>query len=359
MSIEISKEDALAVLKWAYENRECCRVNTIDENMLNDVSNIIFGTHKTYRYILITQLLAKSVNPEAETLALQAGAPFPGAFDSRSLCHNIIVPFERKYLACGLGGSNEPYLNKPARFTHLSPENAVRGGRDKYTLLTLVKILNSIDQSDAKKLLCFSISKILERAAQQNDRLAISKNFSTSLELYHFMCTFLSKSCEGETCVLLVGTMEKMFYYSSRDFKVVCHPTNEAGSSSREIGDIDVFNNGVYYYSIEVKDKNFTEGDVDFALNKMFSANAISGGFVYGPRAKFDSEPVFQCIQRYDKSRFIVVFENIFAYLKHMLMVTPRLDFEVFINLLNITINEINAKDTTREWLSEILGNGE
>ena len=40
----------------------------------------------------------------------------------------------RIFLGNRLGGSNEPFLNKPARFTELSETNAVRGGKNKNTL---------------------------------------------------------------------------------------------------------------------------------------------------------------------------------------------------------------------------------
>ena len=39
----------------------------------------------------------------------------------------VIVPFDTEVLNKALGGSNEPFLNKPARFPELSTSNAVRG----------------------------------------------------------------------------------------------------------------------------------------------------------------------------------------------------------------------------------------
>src|SRR5690606_7833101 len=90
-----------------------------------DIEAIIQGEHLTYRYILMTGLLAKATHADVNPLALQAGAPFDGAYDARSLCHKVIVPLEAALFQNRLGGSNEPYLNKPARFTHLSEKNAV------------------------------------------------------------------------------------------------------------------------------------------------------------------------------------------------------------------------------------------
>ncbi len=108
------------------------------------LNQVITGDHLTYRYVLVTALLAKAVNQKVNPLALQAGGALDGSYDARSLCHKVYVPFERDFLDSGLGGSNEPFLNKPARFTHISSDNAVRGGNDRRTLELLCELLPKI-----------------------------------------------------------------------------------------------------------------------------------------------------------------------------------------------------------------------
>lgn len=88
-----------------------------------EIRAIIKGTHLTYRYILVTALLGKAMNPDVNPLALQSGAELEGACDARSLCHKVIVPLERVLLNRSLGGSNEPFLNKPARFPSVSTDS--------------------------------------------------------------------------------------------------------------------------------------------------------------------------------------------------------------------------------------------
>jgi hypothetical protein len=136
MSESIDTDRANEILLEAFQS-ECIR----NDKLTNAIRSILLGTHKTYKYILITGLLAKATNQSVNPLALQSGAPLAGAYDARSLCHKVIVPFEREYLSNALGGSNEPFLNKPARFTHLSDNNAVRRGSDKETLVSLIDIL--------------------------------------------------------------------------------------------------------------------------------------------------------------------------------------------------------------------------
>lgn len=356
MAINISKSEAERMLLWAFENRDRCPLTDSDMEKALAAAKIISGTHKTYRYILVTALLGKALNETLNPLALQAGAPIDGAFDARSLCHTVLVPFERKYLQNGLGGSNEPFLNKPARFTHLSESNAVRAGKDRETLKTLIEVLSNLDMSTAQKLLCHAISAILKNAANREEQFAVRNNFANSLELYHFMRKLLERSCQGETCVILVGAIEKTFYsMTDRKFRVLCHPVNEAGTSHNQIGDIDIFHDDEYCYSIEVKDKNFTANDVDFALSKMFMADAMSGGFIYGPRANFNKAEVDACIQMYEQEKFVVVFEDIFSYLKQMLMVITNIDLTSFKNIMLDTAREINASSDMANWLSIVM----
>ena len=85
---------------------------------------VIDNTHLTYKYILFTALLAKASDSSINVLCLQKQSSLIGAYDARSLCHKVIVPFEMQTLHKALGGSNEPFLNKPARFPELSKTNS-------------------------------------------------------------------------------------------------------------------------------------------------------------------------------------------------------------------------------------------
>lgn len=82
---------------------------TIKDSVSTKIKQVLEGNHKTYKYILFNGLLAKATNNSINPLALQAGAPIIGAYDARSLCHKVVVPFERNFLQNALGGSNEPF----------------------------------------------------------------------------------------------------------------------------------------------------------------------------------------------------------------------------------------------------------
>lgn len=80
-----------------------------------------------------------------------------------------------------LGASNEPYLNKPARFPALSKENAVRAGQDKQKLDLLVDVLGGISKEQAIVMLKKSLQILIEVGEKNNDKYKIDSTNDSSL----------------------------------------------------------------------------------------------------------------------------------------------------------------------------------
>lgn len=355
--MQLDFNDAEKILLKAYT--ESKDIISIDENT-SLIKEIINGNHKTYKYILITGLLAKAANVSLNPIALQAGAPILGAYDARSLCHKIVVPFERKYIYNALGGSNEPFLNKPARFTHLSESNAVRDGNDRKTLNNLIKIFNSInnlESIDSFQYLKYAINEITKKYNHLEKLYHIEYKFDpTLINIYKFIIKFIEKSFEGETLVLAVATLEKLFWkISKNNIRVISHKVNQSGASSREIGDIDIFENSNYLFSIEVKDKDFTSHDVEHAFNKMVKNNGDKGVFIYGSKASFNENQVRIKLSEYEKMNFYTVFTDIISYIRMTLFRIQLENNTQFIDELMKTAIEINAKETTKTWIRDLL----
>lgn len=97
MNVNVDSGQASQILKDATLAAQD-RAYRVPQDMETKIEQIIGHTHLTYKYILLTGMLAKATNPEANPLVLQAGAPLHGAFDARSLCHGVVVPFEQNEL---------------------------------------------------------------------------------------------------------------------------------------------------------------------------------------------------------------------------------------------------------------------
>ncbi len=350
MPTSVDRVEAKRILHEAYAKKA-----VLHDTVFDNIAAILKGPHKTYRYILITGLLAKATNADADPIALQAGADLYGAYDARSLCHNVVVPFEREFLSKALGGSNEPFLNKPARFTKLSIDNAVRRGSDRETLVKVLSILSGLQSStDAFNRLAGAL-KVLIEVAEEKKLSQVDYHINLDLQkILDFIMVFTQDSLEGESCVLVTAAIEKMYYaYQGKDFTVVPHKTNQSGASSKEIGDIDVFDGvGSYFYSIEVKDKNFSEYDVSHAFDKMFAAGSDRGVFVYGQHADFDEEEIRKVVHEYSKKGFLILFCNIITYSKFVLFKLPSESYAMFLGLLRDVASQINSSDAAIERIN-------
>lgn len=254
------------------------------------ISDVMLGRHLTYRYVLLTNLLAKATNGRAHGLALQAGADLDGAFDSRSLCHKVVVDFDRdpNQLAGKLGRSNEPYLNKPARYTALTSENAVRRGYDRSILEKCIDILGGLgDAADAERALVDAIYYTLQRESLVGEAAELDGDATLHKVLTKFVSAAVAQSCEGESCAIVTGLAFFLLGRGTgRDFEVKVHPVNQAGSSSNEVLDVDVLTDETLAYAAEVKDKDFNANDVGHAAAKSAAAGLGSFYFVCGPRSQ-------------------------------------------------------------------------
>lgn len=353
MAENILKSEAEKTLLSSFRMR-CNKRDIISQKIVS----ILKGHHKTYKYILITGLLAKATNNNVNPLALQAGAPITGAYDARSLCHKVVVEFERNFLKDALGGSNEPFLNKPARYTHLSIDNAVRKGNDKTILSLLIQVFTSIStDEDAKAYLACALQFLNTRVTEINllQNTTIKHN-PTLIEIYEFIFRFLEKSLEGETSVIIVETLEKLYYSKlSQDSKVIVHKINQSGASSKEIGDIDIYINDEFKYAIEVKDKNFSPFDFDHAFKKMQSAGSSKGQFIYGPNGSFDSVKINGRILQFEKENFFILFQDIYSYSRTLLFKIDLNNKQEFIDTLMFTAIEMNSKENTKKWIQSLL----
>lgn len=238
---------------------------------------IIDSGNKTYRYIAITALLAKTINPSLNALSLQKGSALPGAYDARSLCHKVIVPSE---FNAWIGSSNEPFLNKPARYLEVSLDNATR---DKSALKKLYDFLVKLNlqPDDAPLHLVGAIAFCRSEYLAQNE---VGEYLSSVTIEDDSIRQLLGLKCNGEAAVLIVGSL--LTATRAADEEIVVHPVNQSGASSNEVGDIDCKRNGSIVTSIEVKDKSYSLADVKHAVSKASRAKVSHFYFIEGPQAK-------------------------------------------------------------------------
>lgn len=351
----VIREDAIKILNEANK-----RPQKKDDKIGELIDAILNGSHKTYKYILVTALLAKSTNEEIDILSLQAKDDSDGAYDARSLCHHVIVPFEREVYPNSLGGSNEPYLNKPARFPRLSTDNAVRRGNDLKTLTDLIKLLSQIkSKSQANEYLSSALYSMRQIYEKIDERYAIPyldiDNANSPQIIMDYITELIKYSYEGEVCPLIVSAIEHLYYNGTKI--VIPHKVNESGASSKEVGDIDIFDTAENLISsIEVKDKDFTKEDVEHAIIKFSHAQIEKSLFIFGKGIDFNKEEVYNMAAALGKKGYFCSVVSIQDFIRMRLYsMKQRISIIQFVNLLMSFAKKINAKDDTIKWIKNCM----
>ncbi len=320
-----------------------------DENK-DSVLSIVSGSHLTYRYILVTALLAKSTNQNVNALSLQAGSTLQGAYDARSVAHGVVVPLERELLTRGLGGSNEPFLNKPARFPEISLNNAVRKGRDANTLKMLHNLLSVINENpeQAFDALCSAIFFASQRHKLLLSGLDVDKSTDNQHHvIVKFSEKFLVNSVEGQSSAILVGAILNIFFDKSTNmkFSVVVHPVNQSGASSKEIADIDVKVEDQIFAVFEIKDKVFTEQDADHAAFKAKSYGLSTITFIMGVNSNPIQSEISRIADKISETGIDVLFIDIVSFIKSLLSLCPNMRMSDLLESMKMHAVAARAKD--------------
>lgn len=346
------KKTATDVLNSAYAKASSEPNSSCDHKEFIDY--VIDNTHLTYKYILFTALLSKASDKNINTLCLQKQSELPGAYDARTVCHKVIVPFEMEVLKKALGGSNEPFLNKPARFPELSKTNAVRRGNDQAILDSLCDNLPKIESSDdAYKCLVYLLCKLIKIRDKKEQLTVFSIEDGSNLpsKLIQFVNEALKISYEGEVLTLMVAGIYHLMYLHNPDVIVEVHPVNESGASSREVSDLDIYINGKLISSNELKDKNYAETDVRHAADKVMNAGGNRMLFIEGPRGSGGSDFVESIQSEYMSRNFMLRILSYQFFFSAMISSLETIDYEEFIRFILKTARDTKFKEETISYL--------
>lgn len=228
------------------------------------IKDIIHGKQLTYKYILLTATLAKAVNPNIHYRALQQGSKLQGAYDARSIAHSIVVPFEKSH-GERFGGSNEPFLNRPARYPEFDLSNRDRNRNAQRQLYSLLEDCQNSSAKDKtlpiavlrqilKEMLCLSPTK------KEFQLPPVKVSLQTITKMVE---DFLAVSGSGErlvaVCAAAFASMDKV---SGGRLKVKAYPVNWPDKFAKTAGDIEFYLDAKIVKAAESKDKPISASDV-------------------------------------------------------------------------------------------------
>lgn len=354
--MRINQESAKETLQKAYNLAKFD--NNISCNHKEFIEYVLGNTHLTYKYVLFTAILSKATDAEINPLCLQKKSQLPGAYDARTICHKVIVPFEMEELHKVIGGSNEPFLNKPARFPEISRSNAVRSGNDQSILYSLCENLPLIaTEKEAFNCLVFLLKYLLAMRNKKDNlkNFTIEKNDNSKAKFFKFALELLRLNSEGEILTLVVAGLYKQFLRNAVNYRVEVHPVNQSGASGKEISDLDIYIAGEIYATNELKDKDFEYTDIKHAADKVIEAGEHQLFFIVGLHGKAkDPENIEKLIKEYLNNGFIINILPINLFLNTMLGLIFKIDVDEFIKYTLQVAIETKFKQETITYLLNI-----
>ena len=145
--------------------------------------------------------------------------------------------------------------------------------------------------------------------------------------------------------------------YTSNDVEVKVHPANQAGSSSREVLDIDVYQAGSVQSAIEVKDKDFSPRDVEHAVQKSVQSGLQGATFIIGPQARLTENTLNGLIAYWRGKNIALSFLKLDELIRFTIYIVAPVSSECLLYTIQDKLEKMKAKDELKQHILSILGN--
>ena len=209
------------------------------ERIINELVN---ARTKALRYAALNQILAKATEHGLNCLALQAGARLKEAFDARSLCKQVVVPFEREHFGGALGGSTDPYVSKPLRRAKISlAPNVIRQIKYKEEWRKLHVLLCTVEERNdsdfTQRVLKQILLEIRKLISQQS--LSLPEGISAE-QTRAILSEYLARSTLGLGPQAVAYSLLEVFNERTRTYQEVTSASPTAADApTGRVGDIE------------------------------------------------------------------------------------------------------------------------
>jgi hypothetical protein len=223
---------------------------------------------KGFKYMLVTGILGKATEPSVHPRSIQAGSSLPGAYDARSLCHKVVVRFE-KTKGNLFGLSNEPFLIKSLRHPEHDKTNPQLKKKDTAAALhDALEMINTTSEAEVYAALVHVL-----RLGRLNSASAVRTTPAAHDDLkvsISFVSRFLEKTDGGARLVAVWAALLKLSD-DRADVDVKAYNPNQSDKFSGTIGDVEVFEKGELVSASECKHRPVNIDDVEHGLAKNLS----------------------------------------------------------------------------------------
>ncbi len=224
---------------------------------------------KTYHYVLPMQLLSKSVKSKLDCRSLQTAYNKPGAFDARTVAHEVMIPFDQANHRV-LGGSVEPYVNNPLRYPAVIRKYRAQQ-KNKTDWDKLVTVLDEVENRNDPQFTGAIFDQVLVEIYRLLESTSVVYPIPNRVSLQQtidVIAKFVENKSGGDrmeaVCTALFRTVAKEFgiFDEVRREKV-----NTADASSGMGADIECRLKGRVVLLVEVKDRFLTFTQINTKVN--------------------------------------------------------------------------------------------
>ena len=268
----VDHQDAKVVLEQAWG--DISKSGIVPRQELQKLINKVMEAEgaKGFRYVLVTGILARCVNPAVHPRALQARSSLRGAYDARSLCHKIVVTFE-KTKGNLFGLSNEPFVSKALRHPEHDKNNPqLRNKRAAADLHEALEMIRTAPEDEVYSALVYVLR--LGKTRADAERAAVVAGGRTLQLCLDFVANFLRQADGGSRLVAVWGALLAL---SNEEAEIRVYNPNQSDEFSGTLGDVEVIVNEAVVSASECKHRPLTLDDVEHGLRK----NRIGAEYVF------------------------------------------------------------------------------
>lgn len=282
-SVTVDRDEAKELFEAAWEGAQT-RKSRLDSEIKALIKQVLDRNIISYTYILVTGLLGRRTNNNANAFALQAHSKLEGAYDARSLCHKVVVPFEHAH-GNMWGYSNEPFLSKAVRHPEFNKSNPQL--KYKAEALVLHRVLNWANEADDENLFeaLVYVMRLGNRRMQSAPKVETGQGGNLAT-IRCFLEKFLSGSADGGSrLTAVVGVFVAAF---NSDARVRVYKPNVSDRYAEHAGDVELIVDKKVTSAYECKDKPYNDSDIQNDIAKGQEHGLFEYVFVSG----FHSEEI-------------------------------------------------------------------
>lgn len=346
---------------WASITQEAAADTLADTSLRDAIHTAINSAIKSYRYVLPTQLCAKLADESLDCRSIQKNSGYAGAFDARSLCDAVIVPFDRNNNNV-LGGSPEPYVNNPLRIPAIIAEHA-QAMKDKRTWEALVMVLGAVQE---RRDPTFTAAVFRQTLIEIYRRLAdVTVVYPAPIRVSLDECervtrAFLSESAGGARAQAVVSALFQVFGERTGMFASVQRGhINAADAASGQTADIECLDGaGKVILSIEVKDKTLELRHVQDKIPGLRAQSVSESLFLAFRRiASADSAAIATLLAKeFSSGQNIYIFEDPFSLLTTIWTLIGEEGRSQYLKAVGHQLDEFKAAINDRRAWADLLG---